>query len=501
MWNKYLNFIRGISVNWYGKTGIILTTSSFITFLVLEVARFSGIFTNQYIGLITYLLLPTLFVFGLILIPVGWFKYKGTRNKSTWELLNERFPDEDVEARRTGSKLFLTIALLTGANVLFLGLASMQTLHFMDQPVFCGTACHSVMNPEWTTYQDSPHARVKCVECHVGEGIDALIDSKLNGAWQVISASFNLYEKPIPTPVHQLRPARETCEKCHWPAKFYGSRLQTEVTYKPDSVSTLRYTTLNLKIDGGPEASYAGIHWHIAEKNTVEYTSIDDERETMIEVRAEQPDGSFRTYRNTRLASGDYSAEDTEHYRVMDCVDCHNRATHIYEQPERAVDSRMRVGKIPREPPFIKREALAALTNNYNTVESAMTGIANHLNGYYRRNHPEVLRSKSAEIDSAITVLQETWKRNIHPEMNITWGSYPSHIGHPNENIGCFRCHNSYMKTDDGDTIDNDCTLCHSILANESSEPFQYLDTITDKEPEAALKHHLQQEFLHYFIE
>ena len=500
MWNKYLNFIRGVGVNWYGKIGIILTTSSFITFLVLEVTRLSGVFTNQYIGLITYLLLPTLFVAGLVLIPTGWYKYKDTRDKSTWELLNERFPDEDVEARKTGSKLFLTIALLTGANVLFLGLASMQTLHFMDQPVFCGTACHSVMNPEWTTYQDSPHARVKCVECHVGEGIDALIDSKLNGAWQMVSATFNLYEKPIPTPVHQLRPARETCEKCHWPEKFYGSRLQTDVTYKPDSASTPQYTTLNLKIDGGQTALYAGIHWHIAEKNTVKYTSVDDKREIMIEVLAEQPDGSFAEYRNTKLTVDDYSTEDTGHFREMDCVDCHNRATHIYEQPEQAVDSRIRVGKIPRQLPFIKREALAALTNNYNTAEAAMTGIANHLRGFYRRYLPAVLRSKPAEIDSAIAVLQETWKRNIHPEMNITWGSYHSHIGHESNDAGCFRCHNSHMQTETGETINNDCTLCHSVLANESPEPFQYLNTITDKEPEAALKRYLQREFLDYFV-
>ncbi|MCF7805038.1 MAG: NapC/NirT family cytochrome c [Candidatus Marinimicrobia bacterium] len=501
MWNKYLNFIRGVGVNWYGKIGVVLTTSSFFTFLLLEIARIGGSLTNQYIGLITYLLLPTLFVVGLILIPIGWYKYKATRDKSTWELLNEQFPQEDVEARRTGSRLFLTVGILTGLNVLFLALASMQTLHFMDKPVFCGTACHSVMNPEWTTYQDSPHARVKCVECHVGEGIDALIDSKLNGAWQMVSATFNLYEKPIPTPVHQLRPARETCEKCHWPSKFYGSRLQTDITYRPDSASTPLYTTLNLKIDGGPEATYAGIHWHIAEENTVRYTSIDDERETIIDVEVKQPDGSFKTYRNTRLSVDDYAHEDTANVRAMDCIDCHNRATHIYENPENAVNERIRLGKIPRSLPYIKREALAALTNNYNDTTAAKQGIATRLRGFYRRNYPNISRSKSAEIDTAISVLQETWLRNIHPEMNIIWGSYPSHIGHPSDDAGCFRCHNSYMRSESGDAIDNDCTLCHSILANQSREPFEYLNTITDEEPESALKKYLQQEFLNYFYE
>ncbi len=174
-------------------------------------------------------------------------------------------------------------------------------LHFMDSAEFCGTACHSVMNPEWTTYQASPHARVACVECHVGEGVGALVNSKLNGAWQMVSATFDLYERPIPTPVHQLRPARETCEKCHWPSKFYGSRLQTRIAYENDEASTPRYTTLNLKIDAGA-AGDTGVHWHISPGKEVRYASVDDEREEMIWVESLQPDGNVRRFVNTAPA-------------------------------------------------------------------------------------------------------------------------------------------------------------------------------------------------------
>ena len=503
MWEKYLNFIRGVSVNNWGKAGVILTTSAFFTFILLELFRIGGILTNQYVGLVTYLLFPLLFIIGLIFIPIGWKQYKEQTGKSTQELLQRQFPDEELESGLTGSRLFLFILVFTGINVLFLAGISMRTLSFMDKSEFCGNACHSVMNPEWTTYQESPHARVPCVECHVGEGVGALIDSKLNGLYQMVSATFNLYEQPIPTPVHQLRPAQETCEHCHWPEKFYGSNLESYVTYKMDSLSTPQYTTLNLKVDGGPARGYGGIHWHIAEENQVRYTSVDDERRTMIWVEVLQPDGSYKRYENSNLNMEHYEEATVENSRIMDCVDCHNRATHIYENPADAIDERMRKGLLPKSLPYIKREAYGAITNNYNTVEAAMQGIENSMYGFYRRAYPDQFGGMIAEIDSAVKVLQDIWSRNVHPEMNITWGVYPSHRGHPNEQIGCYRCHNKFLiaNNDLNDTISDDCTLCHSILADDSGEPFEYLRPVEDKQPLRDMIQYLQEEFMDYYIE
>jgi hypothetical protein len=492
--DKYLNFIRGVSINKVGKTGMVLTTSSFATFIFLEMIRLLGILTNAYIGLITYLLLPTLFVIGLILIPIGWYKTKKATNKTTEELLKRQFSDEEIKSKKlTGSKLFNTIAIFTIVNIVFLSLASMRMLNFMDTPRFCGTACHSVMNPEWTTYQQSPHARVACVECHVGEGVDALIDSKLNGAWQMVSATFDLYEQPIPTPVHQLRPAQETCEKCHWPKKFYGSNLKTFVTYKRDSASTPEYTTLNLKIDTGTETGKAGIHWHIADTNEVRYTSVNDERREMIWVEVKQSDGSFKRYENTNLSQVDPQAENI---RTMDCVDCHNRATHIYEKPGRAVDRRIESGKIDRSLPYIKREALAAISKTFANNELAYDVIRRHVQNFYRDNYPTISTSKSDKIDQAVQTLQNIYHRNIHPEMNIDWGAYPSHLGH-DENIGCFRCHNSNMVDKQGKHIDNDCTLCHSMLSYDSDDPFKYLYPVEPGQKDSLMHEYLQDEFLH----
>ncbi len=266
MKDKYLNFIRAVSVNRLSRSGVAVTTSSFIIFIMLEIPRLLGILTNAYLGLITYLTLPLIFVIGLLLIPAGIYVYKKETGTGFRDLIRNKLPADETEKRFSGSRIFNFIAVLTFVNVIFLGLASMRMLSFMDSPVFCGTACHSVMSPEWITYQSSPHARVKCVDCHVGEGVDALVDSKLNGAWQVISLTFNLYKRPIPTPVHQLRPARETCEKCHWPDKFYGARLKSFQRFGLDKNSTPAWTTLNLKIDSGEKTGEAGIHWHVSKR-------------------------------------------------------------------------------------------------------------------------------------------------------------------------------------------------------------------------------------------
>ena len=491
MFRNYIGFIRGVAVNRLGKVGVILTTSSFVTFVLLELARLAGVFTSSYGGLITYLTLPTLFVIGLATLPIAWWRQLKQTGLTTRELIDRQFDREGTARAFYQSPLLLSILGLSAINIVFLVGASSRMLSFMDEPVFCGTACHSVMHPEWVTYQDSPHARVKCVECHVGEGVDALIDSKLNGMWQMISVTFNLYERPIPTPVQQLRPARETCEKCHWPSKFYGERIDRIVRYAKDSASTPRYTTLSLKVDTGSAPHLGGIHWHISEANQVRYTSVEDERETMIWVEVRQEDGSFKRYENRSLAS---VVTDQELW-VFDCVDYHNRATHIYEDPARAIDERMALGLLPRDLPYMKRVALHALTITYADSVSAMEGIENQLFGFYRREYPSVFASRAAAIDSAVGVLRDVYRRNIHHTMNVTWNAYPDHIGHARGG-GCFRCHSPSLVAADGSSITTDCTVCHSFAAYDSDRAFQFMLPADTADRSYHLHEYLRSEWL-----
>ncbi|MFC1553661.1 NapC/NirT family cytochrome c [candidate division KSB1 bacterium] len=493
MVEKYKRFIHSVSANKFGKTGVILTTSSFITGIIFEMARLAGIITNSYVGLITYLVIPLVFLTGLILIPVGWIDLKKKTGKSTEKLLEQAFDKKDLKKGLFGSNVFATIALLTVGNVLFLGGVSSQMLHFMDGPEFCGTACHDVMNPEWTTYKNSPHARVACVECHVGEGVDALVSSKLNGIRQMFLAAFDLYNRPVPTPVHQLRPARETCEKCHWPEKFYGNRIKNIIHYKKDEGSTPFYTTLDLKIDTGTGQQKSGIHWHILTENEVRYLSADEGREKMVYVDVKMVDGSFKRYSNKKYEG----AADTENEiseRVLDCIDCHNRATHIYQDPEVAVEDLIQKGLIDVSLPFIKREALGAVTRSYPDNISAERNIELYLMSFYEREFPDILIRKRDSIEKAVEELIRIYNRNVHLYMNLEWNNYPSFIGH-NTGTGCFRCHNQDMVDEEGNFISNDCTLCHSILAFDEDEPFKYLQPVDEEDRNAKMHRYLREEF------
>jgi len=510
MLKRFQLFMRGLSTNWAGTLGVVLTTSTFFLFVFKELLQAAGIVTNAYLGLISYLALPALFLFGLILIPLGWARFKRTTGKTTDQLLAERFPREMISQRGLGSNLIGMIALLTLVNLMFLGIGGARMLHFMDEPRFCGTACHQVMNPEWTAYQSSPHAHVRCVDCHVGEGAEALIDAKLNGLKQIISATFDLYERPIPTPVHNLRPARETCEKCHWPEKFYGERIRTLPTYAFDEASTPSFTTLALKVGSGAGREKGTIHWHVAPRNEVRYQPVDDSRLSMAWVEVRRGD-SFHRYNNRHLASDrtepeavreqplDAPQPESKHglppVHSLDCVDCHNRATHIYPEPEAALDQALAAGTISRDLPFAKKVALGALLGRYADKAAAMTGIANAIHGTYRREHPRAATAARRELDQMVATLQDIYRLGIHPEMNIGWNSYPSHLGHRGQ-AGCSRCHSPNLVDAQGKSIPYDCTLCHFILAYDSPDPFHYLGPVAEKDPDRKMHAYLQQEFL-----
>ena len=496
MFEKYKIFIKGISLTSAGRLGMIFSTSAFISFILFELLQISGILTNAYIGLITYLLFPALFIFGLILIPIGWYLYRKKMNMSTSELMKKSFGEKGIKGGAIGSLIFRTVLILTLINVLFIVVAGFSTLKFMDQSKFCGTACHQVMGPEWTTYQASPHARVKCVECHVGEGVSALIDSKLSGLRQMWKSVLNSYERPVPTPVHNLRPSRETCEKCHWPAKFYGHNLKVIRRYGLDKDSTLKYITLDMKIDTGKEKAKAGIHWHIAAENEVRYVSVNEKRLEMLWVEVKQKNGSFKRFSNSAL-KGDVKkvSEEKISVRTMDCVDCHNRATHIYEEPEKAVDKRISKGQLDRSLPFAKRVVLAAITSNYPDKKAGLNGISKYLNGYYRRKYPDLAVQNMDRISGMTKAAQEIYSRNVHPVMKVEWGTYPSFLGHKRD-TGCFRCHNNNLKDEDGKMISFDCTLCHSILSYGEDKTFKYMELPDKKSPNYKMHKMLREEFL-----
>lgn len=442
-----------------GFIGVNLATFSGLLLAVLLLTSLFGVEANPYIGAVAYIVLPALLIFGLILIPIGSWRYRKRVAKGPL------FPIYDFNLPGMRSRLVL-IGVLTCLNLTILAAASYKGIEHMDSVEFCGKTCHPVMKPEFTVYEASPHSRVRCVDCHIGPGASWFVQSKLSGTRQVFNQIAGTWPRPVETPVHNLRPSRDTCEQCHWPEKFHGDRIRVRTHYQQDSTNTALKTVLLLKVGGGlRESEDRGIHWHV--RNKVYYRS-DEKREYIPWVRVERVDGTSAEF---VLGAGELPDSIAERpQRLMDCVDCHNRPTHIYRLPGRALDDALEVGDLSTDLPFLRREAMAAITVEYPDEATALGEIESRLTNFYSENYPDLMAERSDEIAGAIRTTQEIWSRNVHPEMNVRWGTYPDHIGHE-EFPGCFRCHDDEHEAEDGSVISQDCSTCHSLLAVEEEEP------------------------------
>lgn len=429
-----------------------------VAFFILDLFGFEG---GSYLGILTYLILPAIFVCGLLMVPAGIWWERRTARKSH-QALEEgtHLPVIDLNQDHT-RKVVLGLLLLTVVSVLILAGGTYKAVHYMDSTAFCGTVCHTVMQPEYTAFQRSPHSRVTCADCHIGEGAEWFVKSKLSGSWQLVSVALDLYPTPIPTPVHSLRPARETCEQCHWPEKFVGEKLSIRTHFEEDEVNTALKTALVLKVGGHQGSASSGIHWHTDPRNQIRYLS-DASREDIYDVELTREDGSV-----TLWQAGEAPPE--AEWRTMDCVDCHNRPSHRYRLPADELDVAMVEGRIDTTLPFVKRESMRALQVEYESHEAAREGLSNDLQAFYQQNYPERYPELADSVRDAGLALGDIYAWNVFPKMKVTWGTYPDHSGHQ-ETPGCFRCHDRKHKTAEGDRISRGCDTCHVVLAKGEPE-------------------------------
>lgn len=449
-------------------SGAVITTSTALTTIAFW---FYDIFLpgppHPYIGLLVFLLLPGIFVLGLVLIPLGiWLRRRNLRESGT---LPGVYPAIDLSlplVRRTVE----WVAVATAINLMIIGTASYRGVQYMDTTSFCGTTCHTVMAPEYAAYQNSPHSRVECVECHIGPGAGWFVRSKLSGLRQVLAVTFKTYSRPIPSPVKYLRPARETCEQCHWPQRFTGDKFLVNTSYKDDAKNTPQTDVLLLKVGGRTWQGSVGIHGrHLADTTRIRYVSTDPERQTIPVVYYTDDQGKTTEYISTDAKPTQQQLDKGEH-RTMDCVDCHNRPTHTFDLPENAVDKQMSTGRISPDLPYIKKKAVELLKVNYSTRDVAKQNIAADLNNFYRTNYPEIYQTRRTLVQQAGDEVSAIYLRNIFPDMHVTWGVHPNNLGH-NDSPGCFRCHDGSHTSADGKTITNDCSACHNLLAVGEENP------------------------------
>jgi hypothetical protein len=448
--------------NWMSLTGFVIAANSLLVILILFLFSMFSEKSNAYLGLYIYIIIPMFLVIGLLLIPLGIVlrirkKDSVADDAGNWPVFNLNDPKF-----RSG---FITISIITVILLMVSAMGSYKAFQYTESVEFCGKLCHQVMEPEFVSYQHSPHARVACVECHVGEGADWYIKSKLSGLYQVYSVTFKKYSRPIETPLHNLRPARETCERCHWPEKFYSRKLVNIRSYLTDSASTEWNNSLMMKI--GPEFSAQGltegIHWHINKNFKIEYVSTSNDRESIPWVKMTNlQTGEVKTFTDTENPINK-AALDSIPARTMDCMDCHNRPSHLYNSPTFYINNAMVAGKIPKDLPYIKKAAMEALKTSYTSMDSAMTLINQVIVDFYKNEHADVYAKENVRIAAAIATIQAEYKNNAFPFMKADNTRYLNHIGHL-ESDGCFRCHSDRHKTEKGETISRDCNLCHIIV-------------------------------------
>jgi nitrate/TMAO reductase-like tetraheme cytochrome c subunit len=457
----WLSPIIHLSNNWISLAGVVLVTTATIFWLFLLPITLRGETSNPYVGILAFLAIPGPFFAGLIAIPLGiWLKRKREGRSSVYP---PEFPPLNWQ-NRDFRKLVYFFGATTFLNIVIASQLSYGAVGYMDSVTFCGLTCHTVMQPEYTAYQNSPHSRVECVKCHIGPGASWFVRSKLSGVGQVFAVAFNTYPRPIPAPVHNLRPARETCETCHWPERYAEDRIRVVPKFAEDETNTETKTVLLMKIGGGNRG--IGIHGtHLGPGVVIRYGASDEARQNIPWVEYTK-DGKPTVY-----ATSDAKPDGAGlTIRTMDCIDCHNRPSHQYQLPDRAMDQAMSAGLISPALPFARKQGLAILKVNYPTRDEAAQKIPAAFEQFYQQKYPAVWSQRQAEVKSSAQQVLAIWDRNIFPAMKVTWGEYPVNIGHT-DYPGCFRCHDGAHNSKSGETITQDCSACHNILAMDEANP------------------------------
>ena len=452
--------------------GTIIAGIAWITLIFFVVQIYFFKIDNVYFDLYAFIVTPAFLIMGHIIIPVGMY-IRNKKIKSGVKISDDRLLVINLRDSKTRNAI-LIFSVISVFFIISTVVGSYKAFHYSESVEFCGKLCHKVMQPEYVAYQNSPHARVKCAECHVGDGADFYVKSKMSGMRQIFKYTLNTYVRPIATPIENLRPARETCEKCHWPQKFYTNALRNEKYFLADSANTEWDITLNMKIGASHQSLglAEGIHWHINPDYKIEYKTNAKHDVIYWVKKTNKKTGVELLYKNNEVDLKPDAITKLEP-RTMDCMDCHNRPSHEFRSPSRYVNNLLTAQPKYAAIPWFKAAAMDALKVMYSTTDSSLNGIKSKIIKYYMDQYPAVYKQYSKDILAGIEAVKTEFSKNAFPEMKVTYSVYPRHIGHLESN-GCFRCHNDKFVTSTGKKISKDCNLCHTIVSQGKSKALNY---------------------------
>ena len=466
-------FANGIAHSRAALIGALIVTSIFPFLLGAVLYDIIWDMRNTYFAALSYLVLGPMVLIGLSLIFVGLFFFRGKEDVRLFTLtyLRDYFTNPDRFYRMR--KLLFVFVFISCTMFCIFGIVTYRSYTYMNTTSFCATFCHMVMEPQRVAHSNSPHSQVSCVQCHLGGNAKWFEKAKISGLQQVVSVLGHSYSRPIKTPIHHLRPDRSVCEECHRPGQFHGDKLEVMERFRPDEQNTSVKTVILLKVGSAGDRSFSphGYHWDVAPENRMLITTTGPDEREIVMVKFKEstdPEKVFMVKDADKLIAKNSEQVIT---REMDCIDCHNRPTHNYLSASQAIDMKLLNGEIPREIPFIKRQALEVVNEPYFSQQEAMVKIAAGLRSWYRQNRPEIDVNDDL-LCQAIIGTQNAYRENVFPAMKVGWDTYIDHIGHGEEfDRGCFRCHDGKHLNSKGEAISNDCNTCHVILAKDDPNP------------------------------
>ena len=450
--------------NWLTVTGLYIALTGLLVAIFLFLLETQGSHSNVYLAILTFGVTPVVVFSGVGMAVAGvWHELRRRRRN-----VAEYRPQIDL-AKPRHRQFFIAGIVVALVVLTFSVYSAFRSMEFVEGRQFCGEVCHQVMHPEYIAHTNSPHSKLDCVECHTGPGLRYHIRDKLRGLHQIYAITTQNFARPIVTPLTHLRPAREICEQCHWPQKFYGKNLREFVYFLSDKDNTRFETEMLVRVGGGAveqrgeTGSGTGIHWHMLVSNKMYFIATDAKKQDIPYVKTVDNQGRETVYlrEGEKLSESELLAKYP--LQEVDCVSCHNRSVHQFNPPDKLLNGAMLTGRVDPSLPFIKKKGLEVLAGTYQTQQEGVNHINSQLRAFYQKDYPELWSSKQKTIISSIDAICELYRLNFFPEMLVNWKTHPDNIGHT-FSAGCFRCHSGKHVSQDGAVIKRDCNSCHEFV-------------------------------------